>query len=219
MPTTELVPTSVGTAGITWYLGGEHPRAVLVVGHGCATGVEAPDLQAIAGVLPLHGITVALVEQPWRVSGSWTSSRPAVLDTAWRELWQRVARHGLPLIAGGRSAGSQVACRTARDLGARAVLALAYPLNGPGSPQELLATGLPTLIVQGGNDPYGRPAQFPTLPSDMEMVAIPAANHVFSVPGSGQGQRAALDQLTSAVVDWLSHVGLEAADPHHHPCG
>jgi predicted alpha/beta-hydrolase family hydrolase len=131
MPTTELVPTSVGTAGITWYPGGKHPRAVLVVGHGSATGVEAPDLQAIAGVLPRHGITVALVEQPWRVSGSWTSSRPAVLDTAWRELWPRVARDRLPLIAGGRSAGSQVACRTARDLGARAVLALAYPLNGP----------------------------------------------------------------------------------------
>jgi predicted alpha/beta-hydrolase family hydrolase len=51
------------------------------------------------------------------------------------------------VIAGGRSAGSQVACRTAQDLKAFAVLALSYPLNGPGHAPELLATGLPTLIV------------------------------------------------------------------------
>jgi hypothetical protein len=53
------------------------------------------------------------------------------------------------VISGGRSAGSQVACRTARQLGAHAVLALAYPLLGPGSPAELLATGRPTLVIQG----------------------------------------------------------------------
>jgi predicted alpha/beta-hydrolase family hydrolase len=64
----------------------------------------------------------------------------------------RVASLGLPVIAGGRSAGAQVASRTAKDLGAVAVLALSYPLLGPGSPRELLATCLPMLILQGGLD-------------------------------------------------------------------
>jgi dienelactone hydrolase len=83
------------------------------------------------------------------------------------------------VIAGGRSAGAQVACRTATRLGARAVLALAYPLLGPGSPRELLATDRPTLVIQGGSDPFGRPDQFPALPPEIELVEIPSANHTF----------------------------------------
>jgi predicted alpha/beta-hydrolase family hydrolase len=170
------------------------------VGHGTATGIEAPDLQALAKTLPAQGITVALVEQPYRVVGDPSLSGPKILDTVWRELWPRFAAAGLPVIAGGRSAGSQVACRTARDLKALAVLALSYPLNGPGQARELLGTGLPTLIVQGGNDPFGRPAEFPALPGIMELVEVPQADHVFHVPYDRQ---AALDMLTTAVESWL----------------
>jgi uncharacterized protein len=118
----------------------------------------------------------------------------------WRELWPRFDSARLPVIAGGRSAGSQVACRTARDLKALAVLALSYPLNGPGRAPELLATGLPTLIVQGGNDPFGRPSEFPTLPAGMELVEIAQADHVFHVP---YDRRVAFEALTTAVGDWL----------------
>jgi len=121
----ELVPTPAGDARLDWFPAQGQPRAVALLGHGTATGVEAADL--------------------------------------------------LPVISGGRSAGSQVACRTAAGLGALAVLALAYPLLGPGSPQELLGTGRPTLIIQGGSDPFGRPGQFPPLPPRYELVEIPAA--------------------------------------------
>jgi len=200
MHTNEFMPTSVGEARVAWYPGHGKPRAVVTVGHGTATGIEAPDLQALAKTLPAQGITVALVEQPYRVVGDPSLSGPTILDTVWRELWPRFESARLPVIAGGRSAGSQVACRTARDLKALAVLALSYPLNGPGHARELLDTGLPTLIVQGGNDPFGRPAQFPALPSAMELVEIPQADHVFHVPYDRQ---AALDRLTTAVGDWL----------------
>jgi predicted alpha/beta-hydrolase family hydrolase len=132
MHTIEFMPTSVGEARVAWYPGHGEPRAVLTVGHGTATGIEAPDLQALATTLPAHGITVALVEQPYRVVGDPSLSGPTILDTVWRELWPRFAAARLPVIAGGRSAGSQVACRTAQDLKALAVLALSYPLNGPG---------------------------------------------------------------------------------------
>jgi hypothetical protein len=86
------------------------------------------------------------------------------------------------VIAGGRGAGSQVACRTAKTLGAHAVVALSYPLLGPGSPHELLSTALPMLVVQGGNDPYGTPDQFPPLPPTISLVEVPFANHTFDVP-------------------------------------
>jgi len=88
------------------------------------------------------------------------------------------------VISGGRSAGSQVACRTAEQLGAHAVLALAYPLLGPGSPAELLATGRPTLVLQGTRDPFGSPGQFPALPPEIELTEIPAANHTFDTAGA-----------------------------------
>ena len=45
-PTMDLVPTPVGTAGVTWYPALGSVRAVALLGHGSATGVEAPDLAA-----------------------------------------------------------------------------------------------------------------------------------------------------------------------------
>jgi hypothetical protein len=198
----ELVPTPAGAARVDWFPAPGQPRAVALLGHGTATGVEAADLQALAVVLPRHGIIVALVTQPYRVEGNPGVAGEAALDSAWKAVWPRAAGLGLPVISGGRSAGSQVACRTASELGALAVLALAYPLLGPGSPAELLSTGRPTLIIQGGSDPSGRPAQFPPLPPDYELVEIPAANHMFAT-GTGASRPAPLERLTSAATTWI----------------
>jgi uncharacterized protein len=153
----DFVPTPVGTARITWYRARGRVRAVALLGHGSVTGIESADLQALAGALPLRDVTVALVTQPHRLEANPGAAGEASLDLAWTAVWPAAAGTGVPVIAGGRSAGAQVACRTAAELGAHAVLALAYPLLGPGSSQELLATGRPTLVVQGGSDPFGRP--------------------------------------------------------------
>ena len=198
----ELVPTPAGVARLDWFPARGQPRAVALLGHGTATGAEAADLQALAAELPRHDITVALVTQPYRVEGNPRVADGASLDSAWKAVWPRAAGPGLPVISGGRSAGSQVACRTAAELGALAVLALAYPLLGPGSPRELLATGRPTLIIQGGSDPFGRPSQFPPLPTQFELVEIPAANHMFA-PGASVSHLAPLKQLTGAAAAWI----------------
>ncbi len=203
-PVDQIVLTPVGPGRITWYEARQTARAVLALGHGSATGIEAADLQALARALPSIGVTVALVTYPYRQSGGWGSS-DANLDISWTALWPEFEKAGLPVIAGGRSAGSQVACRTSRTLGARGVLALAYPLNGPGSASELLATGVPTLIIQGGNDPYGRPAEFPALPPTMELVAVPGGNHTFGT-SSHEGRAAALDIITSATEAWVDRI-------------
>jgi predicted alpha/beta-hydrolase family hydrolase len=201
-PATQLVPTPVGTAGITWYPAPGPARAVALLGHGTATGVEAADLQALAAALPARGVSVALVTQPYRMNRTRSGSDEASLDTVWRAVWPIAADLGVPVISGGRSAGSQVACRTAEQLGAHAVLALAYPLLGPGSPEELLATGRPTLIVQGTRDPYGRPEQFPDLPADIELVEIAGANHTFGTLG-GSPRPATMDLITAATSQWI----------------
>jgi predicted alpha/beta-hydrolase family hydrolase len=200
----QSVPTTAGTARIHWHRSSA-PHAVLALGHGSATGVDSPDLQALAAALPALGVTVALVEQPWRVSGSSNCPPPETLDAAWTQVWPVIAGTNRPVIAGGRSAGSQVACRTAAELGASAVLALGYPIKGPGTAAELHATGLPILVVQGGADPFGSPQDFPPPPADvqLEMATIPLAGHMFTVPGGHRQQRAALSLITESVSSWL----------------
>lgn len=139
-----LVSTPVGRARLDWYRAAGSQRAVVVLGHGTAAGVEAEDLQALARALPPLDITVVLATQPYRLENNWRVANEQSLDRAWEALWPSVSAGDVPVVAGGRSAGSQVACRTARRVGAYAVLALAYPLLGPGSAAELLSTGKPT---------------------------------------------------------------------------
>jgi predicted alpha/beta-hydrolase family hydrolase len=62
--------------------------------------------------------------------------------------------------------GARVACRTAAETGAAAVLCLAFPVHPPGRPEksrleELDAVTVPTLVVQGESDPFGMPPPAP----------------------------------------------------------
>ncbi|MFJ8073018.1 alpha/beta family hydrolase [Streptomyces sp. NPDC096176] len=201
----EIVAVGGGDARITWHVG-KGARLVLALGHGAGGGIEARDLQAIAAVLPRHGVTVALVEQPWRVAGKKLAPAPKTLDTGWRDLWPMLAKTGLPVVAGGRSAGARVACRTAAELGAAGVLALSFPLHPPGRPEksradELLGAGVPTLVVQGGADPFGKPAEFPE--GAYELVEVAYGDHGFAVPKrAGIEEARTLRTITDAVTQW-----------------
>lgn len=206
----EIVKSPAGDARITWHTA-ENAQAVLALGHGAGGGIEAQDLQALARVLPQAGVGVALVEQPWRVAGKKVAPAPKTLDAAWRALWPALCAPGLPVVAGGRSAGARVVCRTGSELGARAVLALSFPLHPPGKPEksragELTGAGLPALVVQGGRDPFGRPEEFP---EGTRIVEVPEADHSFRVPKrAAVGQEEALGLLTEGVGSWLAGLGL-----------
>ncbi|MEU2575615.1 alpha/beta family hydrolase [Streptomyces anulatus] len=209
-PRTQNVTTDAGEARITWVTS-PAPRLVLAVGHGAGGGIEARDLKALAAALPGHGVTVALVEQPWRVAGKKVAPAPKTLDTGWRGLWPALAAPGLPVVSGGRSAGARVACRTATELGAAAVLALSFPLHPPGKPEksradELLGAGVPTLVVQGGNDPFGRPDEFP--PGPYALAEVPYGDHGFAVPKrSGATEEQTMRVVTDAVAEWIASLG------------
>ncbi|MFI0982950.1 alpha/beta family hydrolase [Streptomyces sp. NPDC021093] len=200
------VETDAGEARVHWYEAAK-PWIVLALGHGAGGGIEARDLQAIAAALPADGVSVALVEQPWRVAGKKVAPAPKTLDVGWRGVWPVLAKAGVPVVAGGRSAGARVACRTARELGARAVLALSFPLHPPGKPEksradELLGAGVPTLVVQGANDPFGRPAEFPE--GSFERVEVPYGDHGFAVPKRAEtGQEQALEIIAGGVREWI----------------
>jgi len=197
------VPTPIGIARVLVDRA-ERPLATVVLGHGAGGGPGSPDLLALAGELPTRGLTVVRVEQPWHVEGRRAAAAPARLDVAWRAVV--AALDAKPLIVGGRSAGARVACRTARELGAVAVVALAFPLHPPGRPDssrlaELLEAGVPTLVVQGERDSFGRPPEFP---SDVELHRVPGADHSFAVPkSSGRSRADVLVGVAASVADWV----------------
>ena len=158
----------------------DNPRAALVLGHGAGGGVESPDLQGAAKAALEAGLTVALVEQPYRVAGRRSPAPANQLDAAWTSVIEQLA-FDVQLIAGGRSSGARVACRTAAATGARAVLCLAFPVHPPGRPEksrldELDAVKVPTLVVQGERDPFGMPPSAP----DRTVVQIPGTHSLRS---------------------------------------
>jgi predicted alpha/beta-hydrolase family hydrolase len=143
----------------------DDPRAALVLGHGAGGGVESPDLKGAAQAALEAGLTVALVEQPYRVAGRRSPAPANQLDVAWTSVIEQLGFE-VPLIVGGRSSGARVACRTAAATGAVAVLCLAFPVHPPGRPEksrleELDAVTVPTLVVQGERDPFGLPPPAP----------------------------------------------------------
>jgi predicted alpha/beta-hydrolase family hydrolase len=142
----------------------DEPKAALVLGHGAGGGIAARDLVAVTQLALEEGLSVALVEQPYRVAGRRSPAPAHQLDAAWTAVADRLRAgelRGLPLVVGGRSAGARVACRTAEATGAAGVLCLAFPLRPPGRDvsrlDELDAVQLPVLVVQGRRDPYGMP--------------------------------------------------------------
>lgn len=185
----------------------DRERLTLVLGHGAGGGIEAPDLVALAHALPTQGVTVIRVEQPWRVAGRRVATRPAALDVAWSAVLAELALAG-PVVAGGRSAGARVACRTAVSVGAIGCLALAFPLHPPGRPEtsrigELTAAGVPTLVVQGDRDSFGGPPEFPELAAGIVVRRVPFADHSMRVAKSAPvTQREALSLVVDAVSRW-----------------
>ena len=182
----------------------DRPRAALLLGHGAGGGVEAPDLVTARDVALDEQVAVALVEQPYRVAGRRSPPTAARLDADWSAVVERLREDelsALPLVVGGRSLGARVACRTSGELGAVAVLCLAFPLRPPqrrsGKPApsrlgELDAVKVPTLIVQGASDPFGVPPPGPL-------------RTVVEVPGT-HSLRNGLGAVADAVRTWLSDV-------------
>jgi uncharacterized protein len=166
--------------------------------------VSSPDLVAVTDVARSGGVSVALVEQPYRVAGRRSPAPARQLDASWTAVVAHLLAgelRGLPLLVGGRSLGARVACRTSAATGAIAVLCLAFPLQPPrraaqaASPSrlpELDEVTLPMLVVQGERDSFGIP---------------PATAHrtVVQVPGD-HSLRTDVQAVAAAVQGWLPPV-------------
>jgi predicted alpha/beta-hydrolase family hydrolase len=179
---------------------------LVVLGHGAGGGIGARDLVAVSEVALACDVSVALVEQPYRVAGKRSPAPARSLDAAWISVVSALVAgdfDGLPLVVGGRSAGARVACRTWSSVGAAGVLCLAFPLIPPGRDAsksrlpELDAVRVPMLIVQGERDPFGMPP-----PRRGRSVVAVTGDHSL---------RTDLDGVRAAVRPWLRRLVARAA--------
>jgi predicted alpha/beta-hydrolase family hydrolase len=166
--------------------------------------VSSRDLVAATDAALAEGVSVALVEQPYRVAGRRSPAPARQLDAAWTavvELLVAGELRGLPLIVGGRSLGARVACRTAEATGAVAVLCLAFPLqpprrkSGSESPSrlpELDQVRVPMLVVQGERDQFGIPPK-----AKERKVVLVSGDHSL---------RGDLEAIAAAIRDWLHDI-------------
>ncbi len=189
-----------------------HASGALVLGHGAGGSSWSADLAALTSLSAL-GWLVVLVEQPWRVAGRKVATPPAQLDVAWLAVMAALTsgRGALPRpwVAGGRSAGARVACRTAAQVGADAVLALSFPLHPPGRPERSRAdearlvtdAGTRLVVIQGERDPFGSPGEV--------RQALGAGAVVVDVKGTHSFTRTPTDVLAAAAT-FLANLGAGA---------
>ncbi|MDF1603708.1 alpha/beta family hydrolase [Nocardioides sp. YIM 152315] len=181
------------------------PIATLLLSHGAGNGIDTRDLTALAERLPRNDVTVVRFEQPWRVAGRRVATPPATLDAGLVAAANRL-RTRTPLVVGGRSAGARSAARCATRLAASGCLALSFPLHPPGKPEssrldELRGSRVPTLVIQGERDAFGRPEEFP---GDTDLAVIPGADHGFKVPARGEVTEAdAMEIIVESTLEWI----------------
>jgi predicted alpha/beta-hydrolase family hydrolase len=206
------------------------PRATLALGHGVGGGIDSPDLAAIAAALPELGVEVVLFEQPWRVQGRRIGGAAPTLDAAWVAFAADLRGRGIGtrrLVAGGRSTGARVACRTVGTVAPAALLLLAFPMwparrspmaEAPSRLPELAAAAaaVPTVVVQGTRDRLGTADDLAVGLADAHVTArvvpVPDADHAFAVPRSSPLDRQGALEL---VVRAARATALRIIDGHY----
>jgi predicted alpha/beta-hydrolase family hydrolase len=214
MTTERRIDTPHGEARLVTHRA-RSPRLTLLLSHGAGNGIDTADLEALAQHLPRQGVTVVLLEQPWKVAGRKVATPPPTLDAGLLAA-ANALRVRTPMVVGGRSAGARSAARSARHLGAVGCLALAFPLHPPGRPEksrlpELRGAGVPTLVIQGERDTMGRPEEFP---ADVDLSVVPGADHGLKVPARGPvSQDEAMEIVVESTLEWIVRevTGVETA--------
>ena len=191
--------------------GSADARATLVLAHGAGAPMDSPFMATIAAGLAQRRWRVLRFEFPYMARQRLTGRKaaPDKLKTLQESFRAVVAEAGgrVPLIIGGKSLGGRVASLLVEDFApeaVRACICLGYPFHPPGRPSQLridhLTTlAVPTLILQGERDPFGRPEEVATyqLSPQVRVEWIPNGDHSFK-PTRASG-RSEMDNWEEAV--------------------
>lgn len=148
----------------------------VALAHGAGQPPDSPFMAFFAAGLAAAGHRVARFAFPYMAATGRDGvrrppDRKPVLLACWRAV---IAGLGAgPRVIGGKSLGGRIASEIADDARAAGLVCLGYPFHPPSRPERpriahLAGLRTPTLIVQGGRDPFGTPdevAGYPLSPA------------------------------------------------------
>ncbi|MCV6605853.1 MAG: alpha/beta hydrolase [Porticoccaceae bacterium] len=174
----------------------------LMLAHGAGAPMDSDFMAQLTAALNQVAIDVVRFEFPYmrqrrHSGGKRPPDRQPVLLACWQQNYQRVIETlatGKPLCVGGKSMGGRMATLFAeqqfvRQAPVAGVCCFGYPFftpgkagkNNTGRVEHLLATSVPTLIVQGTRDPFGKPNDLEALAfsNAIEWCWLEAGDHDF----------------------------------------
>ncbi len=191
------------------------PVAHFIFAHGAGAPMDTHFMNTIAEGLASNGILVSRFEFPYmamrRVDGKRRGPGNATkLIDNWREAVKESVGE-LPLFIGGKSMGGRVASMIADEPGLSGIICLGYPFHPPGKLEKLRTEHLesmpiPTLIIQGERDPFGKPEEVAgyKLAKTVEVVWIPDGDHSLKPrKKSGYTEQENLKLATNAVAEFV----------------
>ena len=142
---------------------------IVVLAHGAGAGLDSDFMQFMAAALAERGLRVGRFNFPYMERAVTEGKRrpPDAIKkllAAWEEVIRQVFRDlnsTQRLAIGGKSMGGRIASMSTHLVGVNALICLGYPFHPPGKPEKLRTEHLsdikvPTLIVQGERDTFGR---------------------------------------------------------------
>lgn len=166
---------------------GGWPRVVMA--HGAGAGMDSPFMRSLAGHLAAAGCRVHRFDFPYMIRArAEARRRPPDREVVLLRTWRTVVRHLGPegLIIGGKSMGGRMASMIAEEMGVAGLVCLGYPFHPPGRPEKprvahLGAIQVPTLILQGDRDPFGKPEEVAAyhLSPAVTLAWLPDGDHGF----------------------------------------
>ena len=192
-------------------------RALLVLAHGAAAGIEHPFMGSIAEALAERGIATLRYRFPYVEAGRKNPDPGAVLVATARSAAAFAARlvPTLRRFAGGKSMGGRMTSRAAATgpgIDAEGIVFFGFPLHASGRPGVVRAEHLahvrqPMLFFHGTRDPLARletmGAVCTGLAERATLHVVEGADHGFHVPKrSGRHDAAVIEEMAEVTRAW-----------------
>ena len=169
------------------------------------------------------GLDLVTFNVPYTEQGRRIPDRAPLLEACYSSTIETVRREVVSaqrhLFIGGKSMGGRIATHVAAadsDLAIDGLVLLGYPLHPPGRPEQRRDKHLPLiqrpmLIVQGGRDAFGTPAELEpilaTLPRKATLHVVPGGDHSYKAPRIDAARQTALiDEVHRTIAEWIASI-------------
>ncbi|MEX2587755.1 MAG: alpha/beta family hydrolase [Actinomycetota bacterium] len=179
--------------------------------HGAGGSLATPGLRALGAALAERGFLVVRADLPYRAAGRKTPPKAESSVAGFAGVVQEARRRfgGRSWVVGGRSYGGRVASlAVAWGLNVSGLLLYSYPLHRPGDPSTPRVDhwpqiSVPTLFLEGTNDPFCDPATFerclPLLAGKATVHTVEGGDHSLRVSRKNAPDGVAVSEAKVAV--------------------